>query len=249
MGKTSTKVQDPNAKGNSGFLVAVGVILLIVAAIIGYIVWNGQSAKTDKLAQRAVEEVKMDVELKDNAFVLSSANANKDTPRVELYEDFSCPHCSNLAKATNDEMVKAIEDGKLIVELRMMNFLDGKDQEGNVNVGHSTRSVAVEKQLLEAGDVEAFWGLHNVLMEDQQQVAGNWEEQDLKDAAKALGASDEAMKSLETLDTDAASKMAEANFVKLEKDTGKASTPRVIQNGKDVEVEDITQWVSHVTSK
>lgn len=247
MSKTSTKVQDPNAKGSNGFIVAVGVILLIVAAVIGYIVWNGQNAKTDRLAEREEIPVNMDIELKDNAFVLKSDKATKDTPRVELYEDFSCPHCADLSIATDEQMQKAVEDGKLIVDLRMMNFLDGKDAAGNINVGHSTKAVAVEKQILEAGDLKTFWNLHDVLMRDQQKVAGQWEDEDFVNAAKALGASEEALKSLETIDTDAAMKLAQSNFEKLEKDTGKASTPRVIKDGKDLEVEDLSQWVEVAT--
>ena len=41
-----SKVTDPNAKGGNGFIWGVGVLLVIIAVVIGYIVWNGKQSST-----------------------------------------------------------------------------------------------------------------------------------------------------------------------------------------------------------
>ncbi len=137
MASKATKVSDPNAKGSSGFLWAVGVLLVIVAVVIGFIVWKGQGAKTEALGDMPTEETSMNMEYDDNAVVLKAADAKKDATEVELYEDYSCPHCGDLAIASDGDMKTAIEEGKLIVHVRTLNFLDGRDIEGNT--GHSTK--------------------------------------------------------------------------------------------------------------
>lgn len=84
MASKATKVSDPNAKGSSGFLWAVGVLLVIVAVVIGFIVWKGQGAKTEALGDMPTEETSMNMEYDDNAVVLKAADAKKDATEVEL---------------------------------------------------------------------------------------------------------------------------------------------------------------------
>ena len=83
-----SKVTDPNAKGGNGFIWGVGVLLVIIAVVIGYIVWNG------KQSDDGVEDVNMTMEFNDGAITLKGESATDDTPKVDLYEDYSCPHLS-----------------------------------------------------------------------------------------------------------------------------------------------------------
>ena len=118
------KVTNPNSKGNSGFFWAVGVLLVIAAVVIGYIVMSGKDAKSDKIAENAVD-VTMETSVDDNGVVtLKSASAKKDAPEVDLYEDFSCPHCAELAEGSDKAMKEAIENGELVVNIHTLNFLD-----------------------------------------------------------------------------------------------------------------------------
>ena len=87
----------------------------------------------------------MSMEYNDGAITLKSESAKKGTPEVDLYEDFACPHCAELAEATDGDMQKAIEDGKLIVHVRTLNFLDGKDIENQE--GYSTKAAAAMSEL------------------------------------------------------------------------------------------------------
>ncbi|MBD0856572.1 DsbA family protein [Corynebacterium striatum] len=250
MASKATKVSDPNAKGSSGFLWAVGVLLVIVAVVIGFIVWKGQGAKTEALGDMPTEETSMNMEYDDNAVVLKAADAKKDATEVELYEDYSCPHCGDLAIASDGDMKTAIEEGKLIVHVRTLNFLDGRDIEGNT--GHSTKAAAAMEQIAKAGDVKTYWNLRKYLMENQQEVANQWSFEDFADAAKQLGADDSLVDSIKNVDIKNGNKLAKFNYDKLEKDTGSVSSPRIIKDGKDFPEEgsgkSIMEWVSLITA-
>ena len=241
----SRKVTDPNASGKSGFLWGLVALLVIVAVVIGYIIWNGQSAKTDELADRAVD-VNMDMQYEDNSVVLKSANTKDDAPVVELYEDFSCSHCSELAVASDEKMAQAIEDGKMVVHIRTLNFMDGRDDPEKLD-GYSTQAATAARALAEDGDIHAYWNLRKVLLEDQQDVARQWGAVEMADAAKAFDASGDAVDKIKDMDLSAGQEFAAANYHKLEKDTGSVSSPRIFVDGEELELtSDLGAWVDQV---
>ena len=51
-----SKVSDPNAKSGNGFIWGVGVLLVIIAVVIGYIVWNGKQADEIEVHLGALDE-------------------------------------------------------------------------------------------------------------------------------------------------------------------------------------------------
>ena len=241
-----SKVSDPNAKGGNGFIWGVGVLLVIIAVVIGYIVWNG------KQSDDGIEDVNMTMEYSDGAITLKGENATDDTPEVDLYEDYSCPHCAELAAATDGDMKQAIEDGKLIVHVRTLNFLDGKDIEGQD--GYSTKAAAAMSELAKSGDVKTYWNLRDFLMQNQQSVANKWETGDIADQAKELGAEDDVVESMKDVDIKQGNKVAKTNYDKLDKETGSVSSPRIVKDGKDVPSEadqkagkNLGDWVEIVT--
>ena len=238
-----SKVTDPNAKGGNGFIWGVGVLLVIIAVVIGYIVWNG------KQSDDGIEDVNMTMEYSDGAITLKGENATDDTPEVDLYEDYSCPHCAELAAATDGDMKQAIEDGKLIVHVRTLNFLDGKDIEGQD--GYSTKAAAAMSELAKSGDVKTYWNLRDFLMQNQQSVANKWETGDIADQAKELGAEDDVVDSIKNVDIKQGNKVAKANYDKLNKATGSVSSPRIVQDGKDIpdreSGQSLNDWVDIAT--
>ena len=247
-----SKVTDPNAKGGNGFIWGVGVLLVIIAVVIGYIVWNGKQSSTDSVGDLEAQDVNMSMEYNDGAITLKSDSAKKDTPEVDLYEDFSCPHCAELAQATDGDMKKAIEDGKLIVHVRTLNFLDGKDIENQE--GYSTKAAAAMSELSKSGDVKTYWNLRDYMLQNQQTVASSWEIADIAEAAKKLGAEDDVVESMKDVDIKQGNKVAKTNYDKLDKETGSVSSPRIVQNGKDVPTEkdqkagkNLGDWVEIVT--
>ncbi len=238
----STKVSNPNSKGGSGFIWAIVAVVAIAAVVIGYIVMSGQGKKTEHLADREIIDVAFESEFSDNAVTLKSADAKADAEVVDLYEDFSCSYCGQLAVNTDEQMQAAIEDGDLVVNVRTLNFLD----RGSID-GHSTRAAAAVLALAEAGETDAYWNLRAYLMEDQEELYNKWSNDDFADAAKQFGASDETVEKIRSGENvEPTNTLATANADKLNAETGSVSSPRVIQDGEDVPGNDINQWLDVV---
>ena len=232
------KVTDPNKKGGAGFLWGIVALLVIVAVVIIYIVVNGQRSRGAE-----IEDVAFNVSFEDNAVVLASDNATADTPEVDLYEDFSCPHCSDLSVATGEDMKNAVEAGDLIVNIRQLNFLD--DQGPTPNEGHSTMTVAAVTPLAEAGEAKAWWNVHKTLMADQQKVYNNWSAEDVANAAADAGASSEVVDEIKNSEISTGQEIATANYNLLEEQTGSVSSPRVIIDGEDIPEGELNNWVAY----
>lgn len=232
------KVTDPNKKSGAGFLWGIVALLVIVAVVIIYIVVNGQRSRGAE-----IEDVAFNVSFEDNAVVLASDNATADTPEVDLYEDFSCPHCSDLSVATGEDMKNAVEAGDLIVNIRQLNFLDGQDP--TTNEGHSTMTVAAVTPLAEAGEAKAWWNVYKTLMADQQKVYNNWSAEDVANAAADAGASSEVVDEIKNSQISTGQEIATANYNLLEEQTGSVSAPRVIIDGEDIPEGELNNWVAY----
>lgn len=241
----STKVSDPNAKGGSGFLWAIVAVVVIAIAVIGYIIYSGQGARTEHLADREFEQVGFEADFAGDTVTLAAGNVAEDAPEVELYEDFSCPYCATLAENTDEDMKNAIEDGQLVVNVHTLNFLDN----GNAD-GHSTKSLAALLAIEETGDPALYWNYRSVLMEEQEDIYNKWSNDDFANAADELGAPGEVVDAIrDGAYTEQAVEVGESNAARLEEQTGNVSSPRVLQNGQDVEVQDINQWVEAVVGQ
>lgn len=238
---SSSKIQNPNAKSN-GFVWALVALLVIVVAVVAYIVVNGKNNQKNDFADWQKESVSFNVSTEDNAIVLKSENAKKDAQVVEVYEDYSCPHCADLAEATDAEMKEKIEDGSIIVEIRSLNFLDNS---GN-NTGTSTLAGAAAHAVAESGDAEAYWNTRVLFMQEQSTMYGTWDNARFANTVRQMGADDATISAIENGDAaksfpDVATKNAE----KLNKETGTVSSPRVIIDGKEYEGR-ITEWLSAI---
>lgn len=235
----STKIKSPNEKSN-GFLWALLAVLLIAVVIVGYIFVSNKGSKIEKVTEGFEKtDVSFNLEFKDNAYQLKSDKATDSTPHVDLYEDFSCPHCADLAIDTDADMLKAVDAGELVVNVRTLHFLDS----GN-NDGHSTRAGDALMIAAQQGDADLYWNYRDMLMKKQADIYAKWTMQDFADAARKLGATEETAKKIASSPSDHPDAVAvfKANEDKLEAETGKVSSPRIIKNGKDVE--ELKNWVS-----
>ena len=84
-------VKDPTANNNSGFLWGIGVLLVIIAVVLGFIFYQNRGASVEGLEGYTKQDVNMEMSFADNAVTLKAADA-KDAPEVELYEDLSLIH-------------------------------------------------------------------------------------------------------------------------------------------------------------
>ncbi|GAB3946993.1 DsbA family protein [Corynebacterium tapiri] len=246
MSSTKTRsVSDPNKKSSANFLWVLLALLLVAALVIGLVVWQSQGKRTSHLAERDNTEVNavMEYNPADGAITLKSQSAGENAEEVGLYEDYSCPHCGELANATDERMLQEIDNGKLVVNVHPLNFLDRNAE------GHSTASLAALLALADKGETNAWWNLREVIFEEQQDIYNQWSDDDFANAAKELGASEDAVKAIrDGAYIDEAKKIAETNANYLQEKTGNVSSPRILQDGKDVEVQDPAQWIDKVLS-
>ncbi|MDR7330191.1 DsbA family protein [Corynebacterium guangdongense] len=236
---TSKKVTNPNKKSNAGFLWAIIALLVIGAVIVGYIVISGRSSQGEELAQYK-SEINAEMEFSDNTITLSAPDA-ADAKEASLYEDFSCSYCAQLAEDTDEQMKDEIEKGNLTVHINPLNFLD------NGNEGHSTQALAAALALAANGETDAYWSLRSMLMLEQQQVYNQWDNEDFATAATAVGASEESAEAIRNGEfLDEAKATAEANATTLQEQTGSVSSPRILQDGQDLPIQDNTEWIDYV---
>ena len=225
----STKIKSPNEKVH-GFLWTVIAVVVIIVAVIAYIVVSGNK-KQEEAVQADMEQVSMVVSTDDNHITLAAGNPDTDARVVDLYEDYSCPHCGDLAKATDDSMKEQIEAGKLIVHIHSLNFLDSGDY------GHSTMSGIAAESIAEAGEPTIYWNYRKMLFEKQRDIYSSWKMDDFADSAKKMGASDSVVSGIRDASLrDTYEKQAKANSEKLRAAIGKVSSPQVIVDGVSLEL-------------
>ena len=228
----SQKIKNPNEKG-SGFIVGIIALIAIVAVVIGVVLYMGRNQPIEGLPD---EDVSFSVEADGNVVRLASDEAGDDAVVAEVYEDYSCSYCAEMAQGGHADQLEALNNGDLVVEYRMLNFLDGTEP-GSPKVKqarHSTKTLAVAYEIAKRGDARLFWNFHTLLMRDQQEAA-KWDAVQIADVVKGMGGDDELVSAIrDELDTSEAKAVAEENYLELEKTLGKVSSPHVIVDGKDI---------------
>lgn len=240
---STKKVQNPNQSSNTGFIWAIIAVVVIAAIVIGFIVFNGRSQKAAELAENMVpvEGVEMDYNKDEGTIVLSAAEGGEEAPHAELFEDFSCNYCAQLAENTDQQMLDEIQAGDLEVAIRSLNFLD-RGEEGN-----STNVLAAVLATVNSGDVELYWNFRKTMMDQQQQIYNQWSNDQFADLAESYGADSETVDAIRNGEyLEEAKSVAQSNADYLNEQTGNVSSPRVLVDGQDAEGEDINNWVSEV---
>ncbi|QGU08178.1 hypothetical protein COCCU_11345 [Corynebacterium occultum] len=234
----SNKIKSPNEKSN-GFIWAIVAVLVIAVIVVGYIVYSGKDAKTEWIAEREFQDVQFEAELDGDAVILKADSATEGTPSANLFEDFSCSYCSQLAIATDGQMKDAVEGGELVVHVQPLHFLDRDNASGN-----SHRALAASLATLEYGDADLYWNYRSLLLEEQSEIANQWSDEDYAAAAGAMGASEEVVSAIENGEfMEQAATIGDANGTYLQEETGSLSSPRVLQDGKDIAEDNIQAWV------
>ena len=249
----SRSVANPNSSGNKGFWVALSALVLIGALVIGLIVYNGRSAQADRIAEKVQPVEGVSMELTDNIITLSAAPAEgeeantKEAKEAGIYEDLACHYCAELAKATDDDMLAKIKAGDLKVNIHPLTFLDGTAERYSPN--RSTHSLAALLALADKGEVEAYWNLRKILLEQQDTLYTGTDDNKLADLAREVGASKGAVEAIRNGEyLERAKEIGDANQEDLVDKTGQLSSPRVLVDGKDVDSDPLENWITDLFS-
>lgn len=238
----SNKIKNPNEKSNN-FLWAILALLVVIVAVVTYIVINGKQASNNEYADRAKEAVSFSVTAEGSTIKLAADNAAADAKQVDLYEDYSCPHCAELAKATDADMKTAIEDGKIVVTIHPLNFLDRGAEDGN-----STKAGTAAELIAQTGNAEAYWNYRAMLLADQSDIYGQWDNAKFGDVAAQYGVDSDTVNKIKDGSEMAAFRdEATANADNLTKVGGQVSSPRVFINGTEV-TSGLETWVQQATA-
>ncbi|AIG64619.1 hypothetical protein CATYP_08585 [Corynebacterium atypicum] len=233
----SSTVKSPNQQSN-GFVWAVVAIIVAAVAVIGYIIYVNRD--TGEVEVNPVPTA-MSQTVEDDAFKLVADDDGKRdeaTPQVELYEDYLCPHCAELAKADEEELRAAIEAGDIDLKVRTMTFMD----RGRAD-GQSHHFAAAAYAVAEAGDAHLYWNFRQYLMEHQRDVYQKWGDKELANLARSLDAPDSVVdKIAEGAYLDKAREHSEANEARLRDTDEGVSSPRIFVNGKEVPLK--ADWVT-----
>lgn len=241
----SQKIKAPNSKGGNGFLWAMVAIVAIAAVVVGLVVWNN-SKNNDIASNMPKEEVNFTVVAEGDTVVLKGKDADKDAKKIEIFEDFSCPHCADLHNVDREELRNALNDGKIELSYHFLNFLDRGE------VGSSTRAAAVAMAVAKTGNAEAFWNMHDYFMQNQRDVARTWDYENYADAASAYDLDQSVVDSIRDGSVEGAGKdIAKKNEDELKKRRDQVSSPVVFVEGKEFQTPTDGQgnpvpWISEV---
>lgn len=234
-------VKSPTQSSSKGFIAIVAILIVAIAAVAGFFVWKSSNELVENTLAVQQDDTEFEAAVAENGVVvLGSVEAPKV---VEVFEDFACPYCSDLAKETDEDMLKLLNEKKIAVKIHTLNFLDRGDTSG-----YSTTTGAAALAIAKSGDAHTFWNFRNTLMlnqDDAYEQSMNAEQ--VASLARDLGASDDVVASIkEEKFKDEYLANESANEKTITDRSGKDpwGTPTVYVDGK--KVEDPFKWVDEI---
>ena len=145
--------------------------------------------------------------------------------KVVIYEDFLCPYCGELEKATRDDFSSLAAAGKVQVEYRPFDLLGGGDP-----ASYSVRSAGAFSIVLDKSGSDVAKRFHDLLYEHQPSESGPFPKSaELADLAVQAGADESAVRG--PIEGDEGTPWV-TKATKAATDAGVQSTPTVLLNGQ-----------------
>lgn len=234
-------VKSPTQSSSKGFIAIVAILIVAIAAVAGFFVWKSSNEPVENTLAVQQDDTEFEAAVAENGVVvLGSVEAPKV---VEVFEDFACPYCSDLAKETDEDMLKLLNEKKIAVKIYTLNFLDRGDTSG-----YSTTTGAAALAIAKSGDAHTFWNFRNTLMLNQDDAyEKDLNSEEVAALAADLGASDDVVTSIkEEKFKDEYLANESANEKTITDRSGKDpwGTPTVYVDGK--KVEDPFKWVDEI---
>lgn len=159
----------------------------------------------------------------DYGMVIGEADAEHE---VVIYEDFLCPACQSLESQVNDRLETGVDDGKVRVEYRAIDFLSRFGD-------YSKRAANAFAAVLDVAGPEAAKEFHDSLYAEQPPESGPFPDDDwLVEKAVAAGADEDEVRPLiEDLGFEGWVK----NATEAASKAGVRQTPTVYVDGEQVD--------------
>ncbi len=147
-----------------------GVVLVILAIVVGGFLLNRARDTSTDVAAPAAGSGDYGVTIGD-----------KGAPhKVVIYEDFLCPYCGELEKATHSDLATLADQGKVYVEYRPFNLLQ---------TDYSVAAAGAFHVVLDTSGPEVAKKFHDLLYENQPEETGPYPDSSwLVDRAVEAGA-------------------------------------------------------------
>ena len=189
-------------------------ILSVIAVVLGMVVIVGGGALLGKLNHKDP-----DTSTASGGDAVGVAIGPADAPHdIVIYEDFICPYCGELEKASHEKLQELADAGKVRVEYRPFQLLD---------IDYSPMALQVFGAVRSLGDDTVTKKFHDLLYADQPSEQGPFPSQDdvIKLAVQA-GADESAVRGA----LDAGKSWAETATADASA-AGVRSTPTVLLDG------------------
>lgn len=175
----------------------------------------------------------------DGAILLGRPDARKT---IDVFEDPLCPACGSLERIYGQEIAQKIDEGKLAVRYRFVDFLNKQSSSKD----YSTRAIAANQCVAESGVGPAYSKFHDLLFTSKQPKEGgdDLNNADLATIAKDVGVPDQVVQCIATgakVDSAGASAKTAMDDLNAALD-GRAATPSVF-DGATTGNEKKNEWV------
>lgn len=200
--------------------VALG-IFIIVGAIIAVVVLgnsnkqlNAGPAAIGSITLQGTENVPLLVG--DTAVTLGSAD--KAPVTIDLYEDYSCPHCADYEVAVGSTLLALVAKGDAVVNYHPIRIVT----DYGIAAGSASTCVA-------AKDSQNWPDFHTALYANHNQQSDSWRASDFVNYAKVQGITDEA--TLDCIKKGVYEDWITSN-TNASREAGVSGTPTLFINGK-----------------
>jgi protein-disulfide isomerase len=163
---------------------------------------------------------------------------------IEIYEDPMCPSCGTLETLYGQELAQKLDEGKLAIRYRFVNFLDPKSASGD----YSSRAIAALQCVADTGSGVTYSKFHETLFTTRQPDEGSeLGDDDLLTIATESGASEPARACI----TSGAHRGAVPDQARATLDDltvaldGAAATPSVFDGATKIDVNE-PDWVQQL---
>lgn len=245
--RTSVAAARSSRSNNRTQLIIGGVaIVLIAAVVIVGIMMN--RANTAVQADGYGSSTNSVATVDGSALTISSNTPPAGTTPVtiDLYADALCPICGQFERQYGQQISQAVDEGKLTVNLHMLNFLD----KGSFSQDYSSRAAGAllcvaQNQGSTPGLVLSYYtALFAEGTQPEEQGTTDLSNAQLADLAKGLGADDTTTNCISSgASVATAQANASASSDTLKSVIGGVATPSVIHDGQAVNINS-TSWLS-----